>query len=396
MQNLAFLPHSDSSQEFIYQDTQDILRRTIARNPLFVFCESDLYDQSEKLQQFFPGEVSYAVKANPDKKILNTLWNSGICSFDVASIGEIKLLRTLFPKCQLHYNNPIKSQAMISEAFTLYDVRSFVIDDQFGLDMFKSIDHSDLEITVRFKLPHENAAYDFGSKFGATIEQSIDLLKKVGEMDATPSLTFHPGSQCTDPDMYIKYIQAAANIARSAGLKLHKLNVGGGFPVSYNNSNIDTVETFFEHITKAVSDNFKNQLPQLLCEPGRAMVASSCALLTQVIHVRENGDVFINDGVYGGLQEQLIMDCELPARVWRNGELVNQHILESRSVFGPTCDPLDKLTSQSLLPASIQPGDYIEFGLMGAYGSATATMFNGFDIPDYVNVYTGFKGEIHG
>ena len=128
---------------------------------------------------------------------------------------------------------------------------------------------------------------------------------------------------------------------------------------------------------------------------GRALVGASVSLLTQVIRVRENGDVFINDGIYGGLQEQMMVRLDLPYRAWRDGKQIIPSMSEvttmkQRTVFGPTCDPIDRLPNKLSLPNDLREGDFIEFGLIGAYGSATTTEFNGFSSREYVSVEDGF------
>ena len=400
MNNLAqktdYVKHGNL-HHFPHADCQDFLARKVANEPVFLFSPGQLGITARRFLAKFPGEVSYAVKANPDPMILKSLWSNGIRSFDVASPGEIELINSLFPAPVMHYNNPVKSSQMVEDAYYVHGVRSFVIDDQAGLDQLTSLAAHDLEITVRFKLPHQSAAYDFGSKFGANPDQAINLLKAAACTGAKCSLTFHPGSQCTDPLMYGRYIRCAASITKSAEVDLYRLNVGGGFPVQYPGDNVDQVETFLDSIESAVKSCFGTRRPQLLCEPGRAMVAASCSLLTRVIHVRENGDVFINDGVYGGFQEQAIMSCRLPVKVYRESKLIAAgSSLEEipRTVYGPTCDPVDRLSPAMMLPADIRPGDHIEFGFMGAYGSATSTRFNGFVPAEYVQVQNGFFGPV--
>lgn len=371
-------------------DTQQFLEHEQPNLPVFLYAASALYKTSRSLQLNFPGEVSYAVKANPEETVLNTLWDSGIRSFDVASINEIKWVSSLFRDANLHFNNPVKSERDIEQAYCLYGVRSFVIDDLSGLNLLIPYLRAEVEVTIRFKLDHDRAAYDFGSKFGATSEQAIMLLKRVNQYQAKCALTFHPGSQCTDSEVYERYIIEAARIARKADVSIKRLNVGGGFPVNYQNSNVAEISEFFHVINQTVKQCFPDDVPGLLCEPGRAMVSSCASLLTRVIHLRDNGDVFINDGVYGGLQEQSIMAIETPLRIWRNGIEIQQGG-KARTIFGPTCDPVDRLLSQYPLSEDIKPGDYVEFGLMGAYGSATATGFNGFDPAEYVWVEKGFE-----
>jgi len=157
------------------------------------------------------------------------------------------------------------------------------------------------------------------------------------------------------------------------------LNVGGGFPANYELSTAPEPEVFFRAIENAVVRTFGAQHPRLECEPGRGMVATCMSLLTRVKLVCSDGDdIFINDGVYGGLMEYMqAPDLRPPFRVWRDGKEIEGHA-KSWKVFGPTCDPLDVLPHRLDILEGLREGDYIEFGTLGAYGLATATRFNGY------------------
>jgi ornithine decarboxylase len=241
---------------------------------------------------------------------------------------------------------------------------------------------------VRFKLEHGGAAYDFGSKFGCSEEHAVQLLRRIAATGARAALTFHPGSQCSEPRMYAHYIEAASRIVKRAGTRVAFLNVGGGFPAYYPGTDLPPLKTYFQVIATAAKQHLGNSLP-LLCEPGRGMVAPAVSLLTRVIHVRDCGvSLFVNDGVYGGMQEQSLIDMRLPVIAWRDGKRLRGDAKGYR-IFGPTCDPVDRLSRETTLPAGLRPGDYIEFGLLGAYGSATSTRFNGFSSGTYVNVDKG-------
>ena len=374
-------------------DVKDYLQKNPSSPSVILFSPSKLVHHSKLFQLAFPGEVSFAVKANSSPHVLQTLWESGIRSFDVASLGEVRQLRNQFPDSHLHFNNPVRSLGDTETAFYRHGVQSFVIDDQAGLDVLMpfldQVGPGAMEITVRFKLEHKHAAYDFGSKFGADMNHAATLVKSVSDAGGLASLTFHPGSQCTDPKVYEAYVKAAALIASKAKTDLYRLNAGGGFPVIYDGQSVPAPETFFNVIQRAVAENFADKKPQILCEPGRALVASSCSLLTKVIHVRETGEVFLNDGIYGSLQEQMIVDLHLPLKLYRSGVELSRSG-EERTIFGPTCDPLDRLKGQYQFCVDICAGDWVEFGLAGAYGSATATSFNGFDPAEYVVVERGF------
>ncbi len=375
----------------VYEGTAELIQQLAPTQPVHLFCARNLGAQCARFLGGFPGLVSYAVKANPEPRVISHLAASGIRHFDVASLGEIARIASLAPDATLHFNNPVKAEADIQLAYRRYGVRSFALDD--GAELAKiqraTDGATDILLSVRFKLDHENASYDFGSKFGATPDRAITLLRAVAATGARAALAFHPGSQCADPKIYGRYVHKASQIAAAAAVDIVQINVGGGFPEHYDNMQVPGLESYFGAIDTAVRSSFSHP-PQLVCEPGRAMVASAVSSLTQVIHVREDGHtLFLNDGVYGALLEQTMVDLRLPVIVWRGGRRL---VGDARSwrVFGPTCDPIDRVPGELQLPGNIRPGDYLEFGLLGAYGSATATEFNGFSPAAYVNVRRGF------
>jgi ornithine decarboxylase len=374
-----------------FRNSQHVLKCLEPNYPLYLFNRTHLAHRASEFQTQFPGTVSYAVKANTRNRVLRTLVDSGINNFDVASLAEIQQLKAINSGVKIHFNNPIKSSASIMSAYRDYGVCSFALDDKRELDKINQAceDPTQLMLSVRFKLDTHQAAYDFGSKFGATPEQAIELLSAIRHTGARAALTFHPGSQCTDAQEYRRYIMAASNIALRAGVALAQLNVGGGFPEYYANTQAENRLHYFSVIKHALNEAFPVNAPPLMCEPGRAMVASCISLLCRVIHVRHNAQtVFINDGIYGGLQEQCLTDLALPLRVWRDARRVVDKF-QAFTVFGPTCDPVDRLPRRLDLPTDIREGDYLEFGLVGAYGSATATRFNGFNSQRYVYVREG-------
>jgi ornithine decarboxylase len=200
------------------------------------------------------------------------------------------------------------------------------------------------------------------------------------ELGYQPVLTFHPGSQSKEPSVYSRHIEAAARIAKQAGINVKKLNVGGGFPANYMLSTAPEPEVFFRMIEDTVVKCFgAEHKPALECEPGRGLVATCMSLLTRVKIVCSDGDdIFINDGVYGGLMEYMqVPDLKPPFRVLRDGKEI-EGAAKSFKVFGPTCDPLDVLPHRLDIYEGLREEDYIEFGTLGAYGLATCTRFNGY------------------
>jgi ornithine decarboxylase len=222
------------------------------------------------------------------------------------------------------------------------------------------------------------AAYNFGAKFGATADLSVELLKTVAEAGFIPSLTFHPGTQCTDPEAWEHYIRAAGAIARDAGVKIARLNVGGGFPSHRLNGPAPQLEAIFALIDRVATETFGADRPALICEPGRGLVADAFAVAAPVKAVRDGAHVFLNDGVYGSLAElnmigvidrTVVLTPEGQKRAGTPRDLI---------VFGPTCDSVDRLPGTLSLPGDVYEGDYLLFFGMGAYSTVTNTRFNGF------------------
>lgn len=346
-------------------------------HPVLYFAPSVLQDTARAFQAGFAGLVTYAVKANDARVVLENLIAAGIDTFDVASPAEIRKLRAISPHVRLHYNNPVRSPAEIAEARAA-GVVSYAVD---GLsELAKLMEHvppEGIEVAVRLRLPVEGAVYDFGSKFGEDPDAAVVLLKAVAVAGYLPAMTFHAGTQCTDPAAWTTYIETCADVARRAGVRLGRLNVGGGFPAHRDDA--PDLEAIFAAIEAAVLASFGADHPALVCEPGRALVHEAYALATQVKALRECGAVFLNDGIYGSFGEALT-SLGVVGRVstLKRGGAVHQGAMSARVVYGPTCDSLDRLPGEIALPGDLAEGDYVVFGGMGAYSTATMTRFNGY------------------
>jgi len=352
--------------------------------PLFCFSAQQLRERARIFLEGFPGEVTFAVKSNSSPQVIKVLGETGIKAWDVASVHEMAMVAREVEDPCFHYHNPVKSRREIADAHKVHGCRRYAVDCREELAKIASIvgQAPGIEIAVRFVLPRDRAtsAHDFSTKFGAPDHICVELLKQVVKLGYTPLLTFHPGSQSTEPHTYVRHIEAAARIATMAGVPITKLNVGGGFPANYVLSTAPEPTVFFKIIKEAVVKCFaENQQPALECEPGRGLVATCMSLLTRVKLVCTDGDdIFINDGVYGGLMEYMqVPELKPPFRVIRNGKVV-EGAAKSFKVFGPTCDPLDVLPHRLDILSTLQDEDYIEFGSLGAYGLATMTNFNGY------------------
>ena len=350
------------------------------------FCPAVLQETARRFQRGFDGLVSYAVKANAGEEVLANLVAAGITAFDVASPREMYAVRAICPDAVLHYHNPVRSPEEVAVALAL-GVTSYSVDCPAELEKLADVP-AKTEISVRLALPVSGAAYDFGEKFGVGPARAAALLREVAARGLTPSITFHPGTQCADPAAWGSYIKVAAEVARDAGVTLHRLNVGGGFAARRQGKAPD-LEAIFTHITHEVAAAFGADAPALVCEPGRAMVADAFMIATRVKALRADGSVFLNDGLYGGLFE--MRDIGATDRVavlcgdtghWRRGDV------RDRVIFGPTCDSIDRLPDPMPLPKGITEGDYVLFGGMGAYAQSLSTGFNGYGLGAPVTVAT--------
>ena len=372
------------SDEAEFADAGVAALRLAPEEPLFCFSPRQLRERLEMFRKGFPGTVSFAVKSNPSPDVLAALAKFGLQHWDVASVKEMDAVSAAGGNAVFHYHNPVKSRQEIRDAYFRHGCRRFAVDCREELRKIAATVASPagVEIAVRFVLPRErtSSAHDFSTKFGAPEHICVELLTEAAALGFTPLLTFHPGSQSREPQVYVRHIEAAARIARTAGITLSKLNVGGGFPANYTRSTGGPLLPFFKAISDTTTTAFgRGHEPKLECEPGRGLVATCMSLLTRIKLVCTDGDdIFLNDGVYGGLMEVMqVPELEPPYRVLRDGDVVHG---ETRAwkTFGPTCDPLDVLPQRLDLPATIRDEDFIEFGNLGAYSIATCTRFNGY------------------
>jgi ornithine decarboxylase len=345
--------------------------------PVFVLCPAEVAAGARRFLAGFPGLTTYAVKANPEPAVLMGLIQAGLRGFDVASPEEIRLVRRLCPEAALHYHNPVKSREELRFAHA-QGVRAYAVDSRAELAKIAEVLPAEgVELSVRFRLPVKGAAYDFGAKFGATEAGAAALAREAADLGFRVSLTFHPGTQCRTPAPFVAYVEAAARIAAAAGVRPARLNVGGGFPGG-RAEGAPPLETFFAAIEAAVAEAFGPDRPELVCEPGRGLVAGAMALVTRVKLIREDGAVFLNDGVYGGLAEAPLINCVPRARACDGAGAARAGAGLPRVIFGPTCDSVDMLPGETALPADLAEEDFVIFEGLGAYGTATCTRFNGF------------------
>jgi ornithine decarboxylase len=328
----------------------------------------------------FPGSVLYAVKCNPETRILSALWAGGIRRFDCASPAEITLVRQMFPDASIHYMHPVKARAAIRSAWVHQGVRDFVLDSKDELD--KIIDETstggtdERGLIVRLAV-RNGGAYDLSGKFGAAPDEASRLLAAARPHAARLGLSFHVGSQCLDPGAYADAMARAAEVIAAAGVPVEVLDVGGGFPISYPDVTPPPLSAYMATIADARAKlGFADVA--LWAEPGRALVAAGTSIVVQIQH-RRGDALYINDGVYGSLSDAGVPGFRFPVRLIRAGRAPIAAATRPFRLFGPTCDSADRMDGPFLLPTDAREGDWIEIGQLGAYGAALRTAFNGFD-----------------
>ena len=326
----------------------------------------------------FPGQILYAVKTNPNEKIIKFIGENGINKFDVASINEIKLIKKIFPNAHAYYMNTIKSREHIKEAYFNFKIKDFALDTKDELQKIIEATNSakDLTLYIRVSISNEHAEIDLSQKFGALPSEALGLLRLAKAYAKKVGLSFHVGSQCMHPISYAKGIKDLGNIIKKTKIIPDIINVGGGFPSIYPDLNPQPLENYIKEIKKAFNDLKLENKPELMCEPGRALVAESGSSIVRVV-LRKKQKLYINDGTYGSLFDAGVPNFVLPTRMIPNGRVTSKK-LTSYSLYGPTCDSIDYMRGPFILPNNLKEGDYIEIGQLGAYSLTFRTKFNGF------------------
>jgi len=347
--------------------------------PLHVFREHSLKKAANFFLNNFKGTVLYAVKTNPAPYVIKSVYDSGIRQFDVASLPEIELVRSVAPDAKLHFMHTIKSRSAIREAYYKHGVRDFSLDSHEELQKIiaETNNAQDLNLFVRLAIPNTYAELNLSDKFGISLKDAPGLLKRSREHSAKLGMCFHVGSQCMHPDAYRIAMRMVKNVINKAAVQIEMLDVGGGFPSVYPGMIPPDIQSYFDTIHDEFK-KFKNfKAIELMAEPGRAIVAESGSVIARV-ELRKDSFLYINDGTYGSLFDAGTPHFIFPVKMVRpNGRAYSENI-QPFSFFGPTCDTLDFMKGPFYLPEDIQEGDYIEIGQLGAYGKTLATGFNGF------------------
>jgi ornithine decarboxylase len=325
----------------------------------------------------FKGRSLYAVKANPSPELIELLWESGITHFDVASIAEVRLVARVAPQATLCFMHPVKAEEAIREAYFTHNVRTFSLDSLEELEkiMRATNQATDLTLCVRLRVPSDHAKLSLASKFGAAPDETKALLFAARQAADALGICFHVGSQTMSPQAYVQALGRVRNAIVDAAVTVDVIDVGGGFPSIYPGMEPAPLEAYFDAIHAAFEALPISYSAELWAEPGRALCAEYASLLVRV--ERRRGDqLYINDGAYGALFDAAHVGWRFPVQLVRENESDTKDM--EFSFYGPTCDDIDHMAGPFLLPADIGPGDYIEIGMLGAYGCAMRTGFNGF------------------
>ena len=333
----------------------------------------------------FPGRSLYAVKANPSPELLQILCDSGITHYDVASIAEIRLVHEALPEAVLCFMHPVKAEEAIAEAYFDHGVRTFSLDTIEELDKIVSatskdgVPASDLNLLVRIRVSSDHAKLSLASKFGADPRDVGALLFAARQAADALGICFHVGSQAMTPAAYAEAMARVRDAIVEAAVTVDIVDVGGGFPSSYPGMEPPPLETYFSVIHAGFEALPISYSAELWCEPGRALCAEYASIVVRV-EKRRGAELYINDGAYGALFDAAHIGWRYPVRLLRETE--SRVRPADFSFYGPTCDDLDHMAGPFALPGDVGPGDYIEIGMLGAYGCAMRTTFNGFGITE--------------
>jgi ornithine decarboxylase len=361
-----------------FASCMDVVRKLRPEEPVHALRPHVIASKAKWFLQNFPGDVLFAVKTNPDPRVLKTMWDAGVRHFDVASQAEIELVAGVAPSAHMYYMHPVKSRESIERAYFDHGIRHFSLDSHEELQKIQEATGfaDDLSLLVRLGIPNEKAAYSLSGKFGVPLEDAVSLMQATSKAAAKFGVCFHVGSQCMDPSAYATTIGYVRDLLTVCDVKLDMLDVGGGFPSAYPGMMPPKMVDYMAAIREAIKTLPIGEDCHILCEPGRALVAEGGSLIVRV-ELRKGNALYINDGVYGSLFDAGSPAFVFPMKAMRLGGKFAENT-NAFSFFGPTCDSCDAMAGPFVLPADIREGDYIEIGQMGAYGATMRTKFNGF------------------
>lgn len=366
-----------------YHTPLDLVRERSPERPV-AFARPDAVAVAARwFQDNFKGDVFYAVKANPSPWVIEALAQAGVASFDVASVPEIELVAKHAPGSRMAFMHPVKSRAAIKSAYFDHGVKTFSLDTHEELQKIIEATEGarDLTLIVRLAVSAEGAAYSLSGKFGVPAHEAPALLLAVRRAtEGRMGVSFHVGSQCMRPTAFQAAMAQANRAIVRAGVLVDIVDVGGGFPSIYPGMLPPDLADYIDSIDRGFAEMSVHEDTELWCEPGRSLVAEASSILTKV-ELRKGDALYLNDGSYGSLFDAAHTKWPFPVKLFRkDGDIAVEvgGALKPYRFYGPTCDSLDHMPGPFWLPEDIREGDYVEIGMLGAYGIAMNTRFNGY------------------
>ena len=380
-----------------YQLPLDLVRERPPERPVALVRPRSVSVAARWFQDNLKADVFYAVKANPSRWVVETLVEAGVRGFDVASLAEIELVRSVSADARLAFMHPVKSRSAITKAYFDHGVRTFSLDcvEELNKILDATGGADDLNLVVRMAVSADGAAYTLSGKFGVSADQAPALLMATRQAvkEGLMGVSFHVGSQCMRPSAF----QAAmAQVGRSisrAGVIVDIVDVGGGFPSVYPGMVPPDLQEYADAIHRGFAEMPVTHTTELWCEPGRALVAESSSILARV-DLRKGDALYLNDGSYGSLFDATHSRWPFPTKLVRDGESSGE--LKAFQFYGPTCDSIDHMPGPFWLPADVREGDFVEIGMLGAYGVAMSTGFNGYGEHDIAAVEDAPMASLYG
>ena len=374
-QEQLFDTHPEVSLDF------DVVRQAARQKYSRPFLILDNAIVREKVRRFRAAmprvRPHYAVKANPDRRVLKVLMQEG-CSFEIASTAELDLLLSIGADAtEVFYSNPMKSRQSIAYAAEK-GVEWYVVDSVDELRRVHEI-KSDARMYLRIATPNIGSDWPLSGKFGAGAAETREIVATAAKLGADlAGATFHVGSQCRNPENWrvgIEKTRTLFDTMAKAGLKPRMLDIGGGFPVRHVKP-IPSIEVIGEVVNEALKA-FPAEV-RVVAEPGRYMVSDAAYFVCRVIGTATRGGkrwMHWDAGLFGGVIETT-EGLKYRIRTERSGPDTPWHIA------GPTCDSVDVILRDEPLPSDLQEGDFIYLRNAGAYTTAYASEFNGFPLPE--------------
>lgn len=374
--------HSYSSG-LLSSDETRLIKSSVAQYgaPLLLLDCDVVRRQYHALNDALPSvTLHFALKPLPHEAVVRTLLAEGAC-FDLATSGEVELVKQVgVPSERTIHTHPIKRDSDIRDALE-YGCTVFVVDNLNELEKFKPY-KDQVELLVRLSFRNKEAFADLSKKFGCSAEDALEIIETANRWKIRiKGLSFHVGSQTLNPQKYVDAIEACKvlmNKVVDCGLPaLSMLDIGGGFPVSYNRQ-VMPIKLFCVPINAALAG-----LPdtvQVIAEPGRFIVAEAMVSVASIMgQAKREGQMwyYLDDGIYGSFSGLIFDDAQYPLTAIRLSDNWRTSALQSSVLTGPTCDSIDVVADNIMLPA-LSNGDLIVGKMMGAYTSATATDFNFF------------------